>query len=501
MSELLNEETISYQDENSYQDEEWYTTLFSNKKFLYGEKVKYDFQKPRPTTYLDNAKLISRDEMGKATIMSKDTHFIIKGPYDLRNKEELNRVRHLHKVLSKLHQLEFLDENDCYNTADVVIESSSVPHNAWFLYEYGGSECVQTFYDRIHNDQIFNKPESNIYNKHYFARILISMMIKFVFGVKNPTCFKSLISPCDKIKLMGLDIIADNQSAENWFVPVKSFEKCWKYFVNSLKKCDDLCIEAMDLYDMRFKKAFGAESTEYENWIKSHQVILSTIFPNYGGETNVLKFGWPVKKGQRIMFKYLRELLPGTILSGSKGHVKLDYTCFAYKYRNVRPDDSCRKKLYFTEQHGDIKIEAEKVRPMTLEEQEEYPFIDNDLDFIRVNKNISYYPGDIVKIYNERVNEEDDCMGTIKKTQNMEKIKGRPDDIGIVLKSGNNNPYWKTVFCWKSKVIKDINCSCMYWLPDANGKLVHVKDFELRLEEESPLKILREYQGCFEKWI
>jgi hypothetical protein len=196
---------------------------------------------------------------------------------------------------------------------------------------------------------------------------------------------------------------------------------------------------------------------------------------------------------QRVMFQYECKWHPGTDLDTGKSD---------YKYRLIRPDDICRHQLEFRESHGDIYIKLEFIRNMTKEEEEKFPYVDDDPNMRRIPCYLSYYAGDIVKVYNDEVNyEQNTCVLGIVRHRDEVKIKGKPNDIGIVLTNGEENEYWRKIYCWKAGIIKSVQCDHLYWISDANGRALRIKNAKERLEEDAPLKILKEYKPHFEKWL
>jgi hypothetical protein len=475
---------------------DWYKSLLTRKKFLYGEKVKYSFQTPRKEDYLKGAKVLNDDDT-IPFVMSKDTHFLIKGPFDLEIPDELERVLFFNSTIEKLKKIKVFT-NDTYKDANLVIESSTSPNKLWIMYGYGGDDYVSNLYKRYNNyrdDKHFCSPEST-------SRILILIILKIALGVADATNFKRIINPTGSIKIVGLDQKEKTiNNLEELFVPVKSSIKQWDKFLKLLSENSDICIEAIDLYSMRIEKSFSPDDEFSIRWKDITYFIKNKIFPN-STASNPLCFGWPMNRGDRIMFKYQNKLLPGTILENEKSHSKIDYSCFAYRYRKIRPDDCGRKDIHFTQSHCDLDVLSNNVRPMTPEESDMFVSTDSDLKIIRNGRYTNYFLGDIVKVFNSVVNDEIDRMGSIEKKIDTVKILGKPNDIGLVVTDGSDNPYWRDVYCWKTKKITSFRTASLYWVSHPEtGRALRIENAESRLEEDAPLKILRDYKPLFEKWL
>ena len=114
-----------------------------------------------------------------------------------------------------------------------------------------------------------------------------------------------------------------------------------------------------------------------------------------------------------------------------------------------------------------------------------------DYEIVRSTNFNDYFVGDIVKIYNTDVNTEIN--------QDTALIHDKADDIGLVISHCKGNPYWRQVYCWKTKTIRSIVCSKLYWFADdkKGGRALHIHNATGKLKEYTPEKLLSEYKAYF----
>ena len=450
--------------------------LVAEGKYLYGEKTKYSFEKPRQKDFLNNStKLPGFD---KDTVLTQNLHYIVQGPYELNDDTDKKKIEKIEYCLYILHKIKYLKKNSIFECAYLVLESVDVPNKVWLMYEYGGHKTIMTL-DSSSNS--FSKT----FNKRTTVQAVLCIILKNMMGlVADTSSILYYSSSSDRLILLGLD---KDGKDDKLILPLK--------LQKSIEEHSQYCTEYLDLYRTRIYKALGSESSEaklFDHYYDKYCLVL-----NLKPTSNPDFFGWPLKKNQRVMFhnsRYSNKLFPGTVIKdhNNKLHVLLDPICFAYIFRKIRPDESCRSTLY-----DEFEIEGQYVRPMKDEEQTLYINSIEEPEFNRTDSYIAYFQGDIVKVYNQEVNNEIDRLGNIEKIKNSELLSQNPVDIGLVIDDVKGNPYWKMIYLWKQRKIESVSCRYMYWVPNKRGRALHIPKIKELLDELAPRKILEPYLDHF----
>ena len=109
--------------------------------------------------------------------------------------------------------------------------------------------------------------------------------------------------------------------------------------------------------------------------------------------------------------------------------------------------------------------------------------------------------GDIVKVYNQDVNDEYGCREVRTKIRNTYLLYEKPKDIVLVIQHESNNEFWKIVYLWKEKKIKSCQAKQMFWLQDQNGRAIRISNAAEQLDEIAPRKVMQPYFESFEKYL
>jgi hypothetical protein len=442
--------------------------LVKNNCYLYGEKPKYNFQTPRQNNYLNNSNTLPWFTQ-KKTVLTHDLEFIVQGPYDL--EKDRARIEKIHYCLDVLHKIGFLKKDGIYESAYLVLESVDIQDKIWIMYEYGG-----------HKDSL--RPLSFVHNfsKRDTVQVVICLILKQIMNIIPDLNSILYGKSADKLAMFGLDTIGTSDGKLELSSELRK----------AIQKYSSNCTEYLDLYKERIYKTLGPNSEEAKlfNLYYAKYIDELTLEPSSNPEF----FGWPLETNQRVMFHYNNKLLPGTYIdTTSNQHVPLDPTCFAYTFRKIRPDESYRPQLYDI-----LKVEGQYVRLMTKEEEDMYINKLEEPNFHRSDSYIAYFPGDLVKIYNQEVNNEHDNLGSIKKIRDKNLLSQNPMDVGLVIGHVKDNPYWKMVYLWKQKQIESVSCRYMYWISDVHGRALHVPKASEKLEEIVPRKIMELYLNQFD---
>jgi hypothetical protein len=202
---------------------------------------------------------------------------------------------------------------------------------------------------------------------------------------------------------------------------------------------------------------------------------------------NLERWGWPVGHGQRVMFRFCRggKLWPGVMLEAKdhRLHSTLDPKLVCTLYRSVKPFECVRTQFSdVTDQLCDVlRIQAAYVRPMSEDEHQEFgdDVALEDLGRMRRASLDAFFPGDLVTVYEHDVHA-------------FERLK--PVDVGLVIGTDWN---WRTVYLWKAKTTRAVQCSKLFWLPDRQfGRAVAVPR-EL-LDELAPRAVMVHNLELFE---
>ena len=252
------------------------------------------------------------------------------------------------------------------------------------------------------------------------VHVLTAILLKQALGVGgNDALTNFWIDSCDGlVYLHGLDIPDD----PTWKLRLDASANA-KNFVQEVYRYHDECAEYIAVMSDRVSQAWGADSADAKRWLSCvedlgmmHSAQDLGVSLDY---KNRLHFGWPVKSGERVMFRrehvpamFKRDddgLLPGTILENCDNscHEPLDHNAMAYTFRWLTPDDGARCKLSDDERNSDcLRIRAKDVRSMNATEQKQYQVQERDkeeVDIVRSQSYTAFFIGDVVRVYDREV--------------------------------------------------------------------------------------------------
>lgn len=491
----------------------------------------YLFNNERTNTYLWGSTRIVvtiRNDKSKKECVVAARH-IVQGPYYLTNTEDYKQVDALLHRLKKLHQLEMFQNERWYHECLLVLKSSEEDDRAFLLWGYGGDK--ESIEPAIFKYKKIGKTALSA------RACLRNLAIKHVLDIPGNHLGNLFLESGSKIHLAGLDVIdgrdyknnkTDDEQKEEIKNEQQKKEKQTKEIERKVVEekpwcsvfCDVLlpvetrafeclgfnlqifskeCVEYLAMWRDQVIRVFGEDSLEIKKWIAMEQALKASLFSKITENVNLEKWGWPVRVGDRVMVT----IKPGSKETYSATMVCDDYKdilfdeCFGSNYRKVKIDDRHRHIFPEDKRHHDFfMVDTKHVRPMTGEELKTNHQTKDADGFVRMDNPIAYFTGDIVKIYSVDVNDE---IGN-QLQRNKEKLKSKPEDVGLVIDDGTDNRYWRMIFHWKAKCIRSIPCRRLFWLGDnfCNGRALRVPNIKQQLEEDSPLKILRAYIPHFE---
>lgn len=484
----------------TYMEEPWYKQcLVTKTSFLYGNAVKYDFQIPRAPGYLDGGKVVNAKAVasrGAKAVYIGDHIPVLKGPYDLTNSDDLERVCHIAHALTLLKKIRFLKPEESYESADIWLDSPTTPHLAWLEVDFGGSGTHAIHPIRKKYDWGSELGERET------VQVLLGLMLKRLCDA-GPNTLSHLIAGKSGggVMLFGLDRPrrADTDPVRSlcpinlawtqpWFDVEPEEVGSWGVLEGQLKKHGGACLEYLALYTGHILQGLGEMAAESQVWHAMVAALQQSVLA-HNTLRNSEQFGWPLQPFQRVMvqLRHHGECVPGTCTPSNFNwdtvHVPLDPFCMNLE-RQIYFDVCARTHLHPSDAALDITdIDVKRVRPMTTAELERYGT--PKLGSIRYGSKPR--PGDIVKIYEERNPSSQD----------------QPIDIGLVMPSCDKNEYWRDVYCWKKKALSSQAVACLSWIPNVaeGGRALHVENITDLLEEDSPLKILRLQQTHFARWL
>jgi hypothetical protein len=397
-----------------------------------------------------------------------------------------------------LHRVGFLSASSEYRTARVVLQDTEHPELSWLMYGSGedfkdvSPVCERLLYPYWQQKNCFDWPESA-------AQLLAVLMLQRLMGTSNKLC--ALLYSSDKISVFGLET---EQSAESngWGLldsePTET--KARAVIAGFLRTHADAYLEYLDLWRERLLAAH-VDIDRLVLWDALVDDLVENVFRRCAYR-NVERWGWPVRVGDHVMFRLGSKLRPGVALDGmhhDELHSKLDRKLVYTLYRSVKPFEHVRDTLALVHQLCDVmRVRADDVRPMTNDERAKFG-PDEQLEALGTMRraNLSaFFLGDIVAVYEEDVHDEHPHTHDYNFDQDVFEARA-PVDVGLVV---GTDWGWRTVYLWKAKAARSVQCSKLFWLPDdKHGRALTVLT-EL-LDELAPRAILKQNLGLFEHLV
>ena len=268
------------QQAGSVEVKNWADACAVHGRYLFGEKVEYSWQTARSLAFLTEATAVPMfSHMDKPMYISKCTGYIIQGPYDLTNDHDKISVTCMLDRIQKLHQVGYFKSDERFGTAAMVLESELKQDRAYLMYGYGRDpKCFRSM--STDSELVGHSPLSS--SPRRFCKLLISLAMKYLFGIPENHLNHIYSSSSDAFFLMKLDSV-DTKDAkdeqedakrlwyEKWFTgsgitseqraPFEMLEKCVQ-----TESVATGCVEYMRLWRTRVEHAFGPVSVEMKRW-------------------------------------------------------------------------------------------------------------------------------------------------------------------------------------------------------------------------------------------